>query len=78
MDGQRKPREVEQRSPIIGSPWNGSMAGHGIKGLYTGGVGEANGSGCDDVKLGRKAAADTGPKGFEVDNKDGEIIGSIF
>ena len=54
------------------------MAGHGIKGLYTGGVGQANGSGCDDVKLGRKAAADTGPKGFEVDNKDGEIVGSIF
>ena len=43
------------------------MAGHGVKGLYTGGVGEANGSGCDDVKLVSKAAADTGPNGFEYE-----------
>jgi hypothetical protein len=32
------------------------MAGHGVKGLCTGGGGEANVSGCDDVKLGSKGA----------------------
>jgi len=61
---------------IIGSPWDGIMTDSKIGGLHAGGIGEGEGPGYYDLKLGSEAAADAGEKGFRVGQDDEDIIQS--
>jgi len=47
-----------------------SLAGHGIGGLYSGGIREGNGAGCFNVKLRSEAVADASQSGLGVDKGD--------
>ena len=50
----------------------------GIGGLHAGGIGEGNGPGYYNLKLGSEAAADTGKQEFKVGREDEGIIQSSF
>ena len=53
---------------------DGGMADFWIGGFHAGGIGEGNGPGYYNLKLGIEAAADTGKQGFRVGREDEGII----
>ena len=55
---------------LILGPW--------IGGLHAGRIGEGNGPGYYNLKLGSEAAADKGKRGFKVGREDEGIIQSSF
>ena len=57
---------------------DGGMADSGIGGLHAGGIGEGNGPGYYNLKLGSEAAADTSNQGSKVGREDEDIIQSSF
>ena len=54
------------------------MADFGIGGLHVEGIGEGNGPGYYNLKLGSEAAADTNKQVFKVGREDEGIIQSSF